>query len=136
MLQRDYIVAMLKQLSEVLTRYLCPAVVDADSTAIDEVEGAIGNLMNLEGSVALSLDPNSLVTMFELSGIADSVAGYVSYVLVRLGDAYDQQGNGERAQLRRAQAQAISTAFGSKYGAIPEEYTELERIIAAERGEE
>lgn len=136
MLQRDYIVAMLKQLSEVLTRYLRPAVVDADSTAIDEVEGAIGNLMNLEGSVALSLDPNSLVTMFELSGIADSVAGYVSYVLVRLGDAYDQQGNGERAQLRRAQAQAISTAFGSKYGAIPEEYTELERIIAAERGEE
>lgn len=127
---------MLKQLSEVLTRYLRPAVVDADSTAIDEVEGAIGNLMNLEGSVALSLDPNSLVTMFELSGIADSVAGYVSYVLVRLGDAYDQQGNGERAQLRRAQAQAISTAFGSKYGAIPEEYTELERIIAAERGEE
>lgn len=136
MLQRDYIVAMLKQLSEVLTRYLRPAVVDADSTAIDEVEGAIGNLLNLEGSVALSLDPNSLVTMFELSGIADSVAGYVSYVLVRLGDAYDQQGNGERAQLRRAQAQAISTAFGSKYGAIPEEYTELERIIAAERGEE
>lgn len=136
MLQRDYIVAMLKQLSEVLTRYLRPAVVDADSTAIDEVEGAIGNLMNLEGSVALSLDPNSLVTMFELSGIADSVAGYVSYVLVRLGDAYDQHGNGERAQLRRAQAQAISTAFGSKYGAIPEEYTELERIIAAERGEE
>lgn len=136
MLQRDYIVAMLKQLSEVLTRYLRPAVVDADSTAIDEVEGAIGNLMNLEGSVALSLDPNSLVTMFELSSIADSVAGYVSYVLVRLGDAYDQQGNGERAQLRRAQAQAISTAFGSKYGAIPEEYTELERIIAAERGEE
>lgn len=136
MLQRDYIVVMLKQLSEVLTRYLRPAVVDADSTAIDEVEGAIGNLMNLEGSVALSLDPNSLVTMFELSGIADSVAGYVSYVLVRLGDAYDQQGNGERAQLRRAQAQAISTAFGSKYGAIPEEYTELERIIAAERGEE
>lgn len=136
MLQRDYIVAKLKQLSEVLTRYLRPAVVDADSTAIDEVEGAIGNLMNLEGSVALSLDPNSLVTMFELSGIADSVAGYVSYVLVRLGDAYDQQGNGERAQLRRAQAQAISTAFGSKYGAIPEEYTELERIIAAERGEE
>lgn len=136
MLQRDYINEIIRQFGDVLARWLRPAVLDANGEAIDEVEAAIGKLMDLDGATALSLAPESLVTMMELTGIADSVAGYVSYALLRLADAYEGQGNEAIASLRREQARAVSAAFQSEFGKVPEEYQELERAIAAERGEE
>ena len=136
MLERDYIVELANRFGNSLTRWLKPAVIDADLDAISEVEAAVADLLDLDPKTALSLEPTSLVTMMELSGIADSLAGYVSYALLRLGDAYDAAGNSVVASLRREQARAISVAFGSELGTIPEEYQELERSIAAERGEE
>lgn len=136
MLQKDYVLEMVRRFGDVLARWLRPAVLDADSEAIDEVENAIGSLVDLDGATALSLAPESLVTMMELSGVADSVAGYASYALLRLGDAYDAAGNATVAGVRREQARAISEAFGSELGRVPEEYQELERSLAAERGEE
>lgn len=136
MLERDYIVELANRFGNSLTRWLKPAVIDADLDAISEVEAAVADLLDLDPKTALSLEPTSLVTMMELSGIADSLAGYVSYALLRLGDAYDAAGNSAVASLRREQARAISAAFGSELGIIPEEYQELERSIAAERGEE
>ena len=136
MLQRDYINEIIRQFCDVLARWLRPAVLEANGEAIEEVEAAIGKLMDLDGATALSLAPESLVTMMELMGIADSVAGYVSYTLLRLGDAYDAAGSPSLANLRREQAQAVSVAFQSEFGKVPEEYEELERTLAAERGEE
>ena len=60
----------------------------------------------------------------------------MSYTLLRLGDAYDAAGSPSLANLRREQAQAVSVAFQSEFGKVPEEYEELERTLAAERGEE
>lgn len=136
MLQKDYVLEMVRRFGDVLARWLRPAVIDADGKAIDEVENAIGALIDLDGATALSLAPESLVTMMDLSGVADSVAGYASYALLRLGDAYDAAGNASVADVRREQARAISEAFGSELGRVPEEYQELERSLAAERGEE
>ena len=136
MLQRDYIVQIIREFGEVLSRWLRPAVVEADGAAIEEVEAAIGKLVDLDGDVVVSLAPESLVTMFELSGVADSVAGYAGYALLRLGDAYDARGDADCAALRRTQAQALADAFGSRLGEIPEEYRELERGLHAEHGEE
>lgn len=136
MLQKDYVLEMVRRFGDVLARWLRPAVIDADGKAIDEVENAIGALIDLDGATALSLAPESLVTMMDLSGVADSVAGYASYALLRLGDAYDAAGNASVADVRREQARAISEAFGSELGRVPEEYQELERSLAAEHGEE
>lgn len=136
MLQRDYIVEMTQRFGNALTRWLKPAVLEGDLESIGGVETAVAELLDLPASTALSLDPASLVTIMELSGIADSVAGYVSYALLRLGDAYDAAGEASVAEVRRQQARAIAGAFGAELGKVPEEYEELEREIATERGEE
>ena len=78
MLQKDYVLETVRRFGDVLARWLRPAVLEANGEAIDEVENAVGRLIDLDGATALSLAPESLVTMMELSGIADSVAGYAS----------------------------------------------------------
>ena len=136
MLHKDYITEMTERFGDALTRWLKPAVLEGDLESIGGVEAAVAELMDLDAATALALDPASLVTMMSLSGIADSVAGCVSYALLRLGDAYDELGRANVAEVRRAQAEAIAGAFGAELGSIPEEYLDLERSIAAERGEE
>lgn len=136
MLHRDYIVEITRRLGDVLTRWLRPAVIEGDLDAIEHVEAGVARLIDLDPATALSLAPESLVTMMDLSGVADSVAGYASYALLRVGDAYETAGDGVRAQVRRSQAASIAQAFGCELGAVPQEYEDLERQIAAEQGEE
>lgn len=135
MLHKDYITEMTRRFGDVLTRWLKPAVVDGDLESIVGIETAVAELMDLDAATALSLDPNSLVTMMSLSGIADSVAGYVSYALLRLADGYDTLGNSSTAELRRTQASSVAAAFGAELGSIPQEYIDLERSISSQREE-
>lgn len=133
MLQRDYIVEMTRRFGEVLSKRLRAAMLDADPDAIHDLEDAVGNLLDLDGATALSLDPDSLVTMMELSGIADSLAEYVTYALLRIADAYEVRGSMGIATARRQQAEAICKSFMVKYDHVPEEYRELDAEIAAEK---
>lgn len=135
MLHRDYITDAVARFGEALSRSLAPAVLEADFDATHEVEQAIGELVDLDGAAALSLSPESLVTMMELSGVADSLGGYVSYALARVADAYDASGS-PLARTRRAQAAAVARAFGCEPGSVPEEYKDLERAIAEARPKE
>ncbi len=132
MLQRDYITEMTRRFGQVLGRRLRAAVLDADPDAIADLEEAVGNLLDLDGATALSLDSTSLVTMMELSGIADSLAVYVSYALLRIADGYEAQGNLALAGTRREQAEAVANAFLCQLGTVPEEYRELDDSIVAE----
>jgi hypothetical protein len=78
----------------------------------------------------MSLTPESLVTMMILSGTGDAVSGYAAYALNRLGVAYEQMGEAQLAEERRAQAVAIADAFGASLDEIPEELRDLERRLA------
>ena len=94
-----------------------------------------GELLDLDGATALSLDASSLVTMMELSGIADSLASYVCYALLRVADAYEARGDAALAAVRRGQATAVSGAFLCELGSVPAELRELDEDIAAQLGE-
>ena len=117
MLQRDYNTEMTRRFVEALTRRLRSALLD------------------LDGATALSLDASSLVTMMELSGIADSLASYVCYALLRVADAYEARGDAALAAVRRDQATAVSGAFLCELGSVPAELRELDEDIAAQLGE-
>ena len=132
MLQRDYITEMTRRFCEALRRRLAAALLDGDPDALRDLEDAVGSLLELDGATALALDPDSLVTMMELSGIADSLATYVSYALLRIADAYEAGGNMALASTRRAQAQAVCTAFLAEYGAVPSELRDLDDDIVAQ----
>ena len=91
-----------------------------DAEATGAVEQDVAGLLDLDPEVALTLSPDSLVTMMVLSGMGDSVAAYVAFSLTRLADAYEAQGDAGTAALRRAQAAAVGESFGCDPTVAPE----------------
>ena len=90
------------------------------------VEQQVAELIDLSPETACALAPDSLVTMMLLSGVADSVAEYVSYALERASRIYDQLGDTDASGLRHLQAQAVAESFNCDLSAVPKEFTELE----------
>ena len=112
MLQHDYLLEIISQFVDVATAALRGAVMDGDVESAGQAEDAIAGLLDLDPEVALQLSPDSLVTMMLLSGVADSLAGYVAYTLRRLSGAYADMGRAALAELRLAQARAVEESFG------------------------
>ena len=129
MLQRDYLTEMVRRFANVLARRLRAALLDTDPEAIKDLEDAVGSLLDLDGVTAMSLDPSSLVTMMELSGVADSLASYANYALRRIADAYAAQGQPALAQTRRVQADAVCTSFLCEPSFVPAELAELDASL-------
>ncbi len=129
MLQRDYLTEMVRRFANVLARRLRAALLDTDPEAIKDLEDAVGSLLDLDGVTAMSLDPSSLVTMMELSGVADSLASYANYALRRIADAYDAQGQPALAQTRRVQADAVCASFLCEPSFVPAELAELDASL-------
>lgn len=131
MLHRDYLLEIVATFVDAVTVALRRAVLDGDPTAAREVEDDVAAMLDLDPQTAMSLSPHSLVTMMLLSGMGDPLADYVSYALDRVGDAYDNAGDTEKAALRWDQAQAVAEAFGCDPDAIPEAFSSLERELSA-----
>ena len=130
MLHRDYLLEVIHQFVTSISRALARALLEHDFEAAGEVEEAVADLMQLDADTAMALAPESLVTMMMLSGTGDAVAGYAAYALNRLGDAYENMGEVDLADVRREQAQAIADAFGANVDEIPEELRELDESLA------
>ena len=125
MLQRDYILEIVGQFVEGVSDALRRAV-SGDATGAADVEGQIGELLDLDAATALALSPDSLVTMMLLSGMGDSVASYVCYALERLSRLYEREGNEDLAGLRRIQARAVAESFSCDPDDVPAELASLD----------
>lgn len=125
MLQRDYILEIIGQFVGGVSRALRRAV-GGDHEGLVETEQQIGELLELDYETALSLAPDSLVTMMVLSGMGDSVAEYVCYALDRLARVYERQGDEDTAGLRRLQAKAVGESFGCDPASTPAELADLD----------
>lgn len=131
MLHRDYLLEVIEQFVSTVSRALAEALLQRNFDAAEEVEEAVADLVQLDPQTAMSLSPDSLVTMMLLSGTGDAVAGYAAYALHRLGDAYDGMGKHDVAQMRREQALAIAESFGANVEEVPEEFQSLEAQLSA-----
>lgn len=131
MLHRDYLLEVIEQFVSTVSRALAQALLQRDMGAAEEVEEAVADLMQLDPETAMSLAPESMVTMMMLSGTGDAVAGYAAYALNRLGDAYGSMGQAELGQVRKEQAAAIAEAFGADLNEIPEEFAALQNKLNA-----
>ncbi len=127
MLQRDYVLAQINLFVQTVLEPLRLALEELDS--VHTVEQAVGKLIDLDADTALALSPDSLVTMMQLSGIGDSVAGYASYALARIADSYERMGKKQTAEVRRDQARKVAVAFGWNLSDIPEEFEDLEKSL-------
>ena len=63
--------------------------------------------------------------MMILSGVGDSVAGYVAYSLRGLSDAYAAMDEGALSELRLKQAEAMEQSFDVEPGSVPSEFRQL-----------
>ena len=129
MLQRDYLLEVISQFVEAVSRALLVARAAQDEPAAleaaGEVEHEVAGLLDMDPDVAMQLTPDSLVTMMLLSGMGDALAGYVAFALSRAADGYDRAGDPDTAGARRAQAEAIAGSFGVDTEEPPEELRPL-----------
>lgn len=126
MLHRDYLLDVIEQFVSTVSQALARALLQRDLDSALEVEEAIAELVQLDPDTAMSLSPESLVVMMQLSGTGDAVAGYAAYALNRLADSYERMGDVGIAAMRRDQAQAIADAFGADPNEVPEELRDVE----------
>ncbi len=129
MLHRDYLLEIIAKFVESVSIALRHAMLDGSREAAGQVEDSVAALLDLDPQTAMNLSPDSLVTMMLLSGMGDSLASYVAYALDRVGDAYDDMGDRQKAALRWDQAQAVAESFGVDQSSIPEEFAELEESL-------
>lgn len=131
MLHRDYLTEVVGEFVQEVSRALRRGVAgDADGVA--EAERQVGDILELDPKIALSLAPDSLVTMVLLSGVGDSVASYIRYALDRVADLYEREGNTDLAGLRRLQARAVGESFGCE--GVPAEFEELDAELFGREG--
>lgn len=130
MLHRDYILEMIAQFCEAVTRALRHALEGGGIQSCVEVETEVATLLDLDPMLALSLEPDSLVSMMVLSGLGSSVAEHVAYALSELSDVYDDLGEEDLSKLRLAQAAAVAESFGCDLDAVPEGFRQSESDFA------
>jgi hypothetical protein len=131
MLHRDYLLEMISRFVETVTVALRGALLEGSLESVQEAENSVASLIDLDPQTAMNLTPDSLVTMMLLSGMGDSLAQYVSYVLDHVGDAYDDMGDAAKARLRWDQAQAVAESFDVDQNVVPEEFAALEAELEA-----
>ncbi len=125
MLQRDYILEIVGQFVDGVGEALRQAL-GGDAGACEDVESQVAELLELDRATALSLAPDSLVTMMVLSGMGDTVAAYVCYALDRLSRVYEARGEHDLAGLRRLQARAVAESFDCDPATPPAELSALD----------
>lgn len=135
MLQRDYILEIIAQFAQVVAEALGRAREMHDQDSIEQVEQAIGDLLELDHETALALAPDSLVTMMLLSGMGDSVAEYVCYALGQLSGIYADMGEEDLAGIRGLQAKAVAESFGCDPDTVPAELAD-DADAASEGGDD
>ena len=130
MLHRDYLLEVISRFVEAVTVSLRRALGEGDLLAARDVEDSVAALLDLDPNTAMNLSPDSLVTMLLLSGIGETLAGYVAYALDRVGDAYDDAGDAAKAALRWDQAQAVAESFGWDQNEVPPEFAQLDEELS------
>lgn len=125
MIHKDYLEEALKKFVQSITKPLCHACIDHDISSLDEVDEAIGTLLDLNKDVALSLSPQSLVTMMQLSGIGADVSHEIAFVLRKEALVYDHADEDDLCCLRMDQAEAIEEAFDCDGRLVPFRLEEL-----------
>ena len=131
MLQRDYLMQMIQQFIQ--------AIINSRTTvqrnpqeAADSLENAIGQATDIDGATLLSLGPESIASVMQLSGVDPRVAGYIAYSLQLEADYLHQAGNVALADLRQQQAQAVAETFMCDMDEVEHGISELQSDIPHE----
>lgn len=100
------------QFAEAIRRSMEKANGTLDSaSAAEMLEGAIGEATELDGGVLLSLAPESIASILQVSGTDPRVIEYIARSLLLESHYLEEAGQDEKAALRASQAQALADAY-------------------------
>ncbi|MBC2889051.1 hypothetical protein [Gordonibacter massiliensis (ex Traore et al. 2017)] len=113
MLEQDYLMRILLQFAEILRRSWIRARDDRDpKAAADMLEDAVGEATDIDGGTLLSLAPESMASILQVSGTDPRVIEYVARSLMLVSLYLREAGEDSLADLRLAQARSLGDAYG------------------------
>ena len=113
MLTQDYLVRLLMDFAAGIMRSMQRAADHHDPQgAAEMLEAAVGESVDMDGATLLSLSPDSIATIMQVSGVDPAVTEHIARSLMLASSYYDEAGSSALSQLRSAQAQAIASAYG------------------------
>ena len=126
MFEQDYLVHLLLQFFRGLMRsHELRQEKDDPQAAADLLEGAIGSAVEMDGSTLLSLAPESIATVMQVSGIDPDVTQFVARGLLLESVYLTDAGNLEKAAIRAGQARAIAAEYGFELPDDPSDFDML-----------
>ena len=126
MFEQDYLVHLLLQFFRGLMRSNeLRQEKDDPQSAADLLESAIGSATEMDGATLLSLAPESIATVMQVSGIDPDVTEFVARGMLLESVYLTDAGNLEKAAIRAAQARAIAAQYGFELPDDPSDFESL-----------
>ena len=120
--------------------YYCPDVM-VDAAARLRAAGAqflraVGDATDIDGATLLSLSPESIASVMQVSGVDPRVSEYIARSLLLASGYLGEAGEHELAALRAEQARALAVAYDLDLPGTPEELALLLDEADAELAQE
>lgn len=123
MFERDYLMRILVQFAEAIRRSMQKAAGESDPRgAADMIEAAIGEATDIDGSTLLTLAPESMASVMQVSGVDPHVTEYIGRSLLLAASYLREANDNALADVREAQAQALADVYGFE---LPDDPTDL-----------
>ncbi len=136
MFTQDYLMRMFLMLAGAIRESFQKAHGDDDPRAAAELlDASLEDATEMDGSLLLRMTPESMAAMLQLSQPDPQLMGYVSRSLLLSSSYLKQAGDESAASLRRAQAFAVSDAFGLDISDSSIEQGQLEAFLSQNGGE-
>lgn len=122
MLHRDYLVDIFLRFAETIRRSWKRAQEEDDpEAAADVLEDMVGEATDMDGAVLLSLAPESIAGIMQVSGVDPRVTEYLARSLLLASAYWEEADEQELASVRRQQAYAIADAYGFALSERPDD---------------
>ena len=126
MLEQDYLMRIFLQFAEILRRSWFKARDEHDpKAAADMLENAVGDAVDIDGATLLSLSPESIASVMQVSGVDPRVSEYIARSLLLASGYLAEAGEGDLSALRAEQARALAEAYDLDLPDTPEELATL-----------
>lgn len=127
MLEQDYLMRIFLQFAEILRRSWFKARDEHDpKAAADMLENAVGDAVDIDGATLLSLAPESMAAILQVSGTDPRVTEYMARSLMLASVYLREAGEDAVADLRLEQARALADAYGLE---LPDDPSEMAGLL-------
>ena len=134
MFQQDYLMRLFMQLAEGIRKSIRRAIDEKDpEAAADMLEATVGEATELDGAVLLSLAPESIASVVQISGTDPRAVEYICRSLLLEAEYLREAGKSDKAELRSQQAYALGDAYGIDLTDVSLDEEALEEVCAVAR---